>query len=102
VRPLRFLPEAQAELLHEVSYHSQVRAGSGSAFQAAVEATLRHVLMHPLGAPASQGQTRRMRISGFPFSVVYRVSDAEILIVAVAHHRRQPGALDPPRRVIPG
>lgn len=34
----RFLPEAEAELLHEVSYYSEARPGAGVRFQAAIEA----------------------------------------------------------------
>ncbi|HEY5870936.1 MAG TPA: type II toxin-antitoxin system RelE/ParE family toxin [Candidatus Tectomicrobia bacterium] len=35
--------------------------------------------------------TRRYLFPHFPFSLVYRVRDEEIEIVAVAHHRKQPG-----------
>ncbi len=41
------------------------------------------------GAPSHKG-TRRRIVRGFPFSIVDRASDAELLIVAVAPHRRQP------------
>jgi hypothetical protein len=30
-------------------------------------------------------------VKGFPFSIVYRVSDVELLVVAVAPHRQRPG-----------
>jgi len=32
-----------------------------------------------------------MLVKGFPFSVVYRASEIELLVVAVAPHRRRPG-----------
>ena len=32
-----------------------------------------------------------MLVKGFPFNVVYRPSETEILIVAIAHQSRQPG-----------
>jgi toxin ParE1/3/4 len=31
-----------------------------------------------------------MLVKGFPFSVVYRASDNELLVVAIAPHRKQP------------
>lgn len=41
------------------------------------------------GAPLANG-TRSVLIKGFPFSLVYRASDVELLVVAVAPHRRLP------------
>ena len=87
----RFLPEAEAELLHEVLFYSNARAGHGVRFQAAVEAALERAYRHPLGgAPAPKG-TRSVLVKGFPFSIVYRASQAELLVVAIAPHRRRPG-----------
>lgn len=88
---LRVLPEAEAELLHEVEYYSDARVGTGIRFQAAVEAALERALRHPMGGAPSPHGTRSMLIKGFPFSIVYRAKDAEVLVVAVAPHRRRPG-----------
>jgi plasmid stabilization system protein ParE len=87
----RFLPAAEAELLKEVAYYSNVRDGLGTKFEQAFESTVKNAVSNPSGgAPAPQG-TRSRLLKGFPFSVVYRASDTEILIVAVIHHRRKPG-----------
>jgi toxin ParE1/3/4 len=59
----RFLPEADLELIKEVIYYST----------------------------PSFSETRSMLVKGFPFSVVYRASKREVLVVAVAPHGRQPG-----------
>jgi toxin ParE1/3/4 len=91
VRSLKFLPAAEAELLHEVEYFSAARNGTGVRFQAAVEAALSRALRYPEGGAPSPGSTRSMLVKGFPFSVVYRVSASELLVVAVAAHRRRPG-----------
>jgi len=91
VTKLRFLPEAAGELLTEVSYYSAIRVGLGIQFADAVEAAISIVLTNPnAGSPAQRG-TRRRIVKDFPFSIIYRPSDAEILIVALAHHRRKPG-----------
>ena len=89
--PLRFLPEAEAELLHEVGFYSQARTGTGVRFQAAVEAALERACRHPLGGAPSAHGARSVMGRGFPFSIVYRASPTEILVVAVAAHRRRPG-----------
>lgn len=86
----RFLPEAEAELLHEVGYYSDTGTGIGIRFQAMVEAAIQFAVRHPLGGFPSPHDTRAVLVKGFPFSVIYRVSEAELLVVAIAPHRRHP------------
>jgi toxin ParE1/3/4 len=89
--PVRFLPQAEAELLHEVEYYSRTGSETGIRFQAAVEASLERVSRHPLGGAPSPNGTRSVLIKGFPFSIIYRATDIELLVVAIAAHRRRPG-----------
>jgi len=86
----RFLPAAEIELLKEVTYYSKARAGTGLRFQAAVQAAVSRVSTHPLGGAPSFKETRSILVKGFPFSVVYRPSMHELLVVAVAPHRKRP------------
>jgi len=91
VSKLRFLPAAELELLKEVAYYSSARDGLGVKFEQAVEVAIQSALEHPeAGAPWPKS-TRSRLVKGFPFSVVYRASTTEFLIVAIAHHRRAPG-----------
>jgi toxin ParE1/3/4 len=87
---VRFLPVAEIEFLREVAYYSKARSGVGVRFQAAVESAVLRAATHPLGGAPSHKETRSFLVKGFPFSVVYRVSADEILIVAVAPHRKRP------------
>ena len=88
---VRFLPDAEAELLHEVAYDAKARSGAAIRFQAAVEASIGRAARHPAGGASAPGGTRCMLVKGFPFSVVYRASEIDLLVVAVAPHRRRPG-----------
>ena len=87
---VRFLPAAEVELLREVAYYANARAGAGLRFQAAVEAAVARAANHPLGGAPSFKETRSILVKGFPFSIVYRPSVHELLIVAVAPHRKRP------------
>ncbi len=87
---VRFLPDAQAEHLHEVAYYSEVRPGYGIRFKAAVKTAAAHAVTAPLIVTPSAGGTRKVRIKAFPFGMVYRSSEAELLIVAIAADRRRP------------
>ena len=86
----RFLPPAQAELLEGISYYSTIRAELGLRFEQAVADAVRSAVAHPeRGAPRSKN-TRRWLVKGFPFGIIYRVNEAGLLVVAVAHQRKRP------------
>jgi plasmid stabilization system protein ParE len=87
---VRFLPAAEIELLKEVAYYSKGRSATGIRFQLAVQAAVSRAAAHPLGGAPSHKETRSMLVKGFPFSVVYRASEQEVLVVAVAPHRKRP------------
>lgn len=87
---VRFLPEAELELLREVAYYSKTRQGAGVRFQGAVEVAVLLAARHPMGGVPTFKETRSVLVRGFPFSVVYRPSPVEILVVAIAAHRKRP------------
>ena len=86
----KFLPDAEAEYLKEVAYYSKAHEGLGIKFLEAVMAAVAKSVANPGGGTPSARSTRSRLLKGFPFSVVYRASEKEFLIVSVAHHRRQP------------
>jgi len=91
-RIIRFLAEAAKESEHALSYYLQQGGPPlGAQFLAQLEAVLDLISHHPeVGSPTSH-DLRRIRLNRFPFSVVYGVGDEELMIIAVAHHRRKPG-----------
>lgn len=91
MKAVRFLPAAESELLREIEYYSEARSGAGVRFQVAVEVAVNLAARHPLGGAQSHKDTRSILVKGFPFSVVYRPSEQEVLVVAIAPHRKRPG-----------
>lgn len=90
MKPVRFLGEAQEELLEQISYYEEHQKGLGDRFRESVEAALTLASVHPkLGSPWKL-RTRRVFIKGFPFSIVYRIEHAELIVFAIAHFRRRP------------
>jgi len=87
----RFLPAAEVELLKEVAYYANVSDGLGIKFAYAVESAVKDAVSNPSGGAPSPKDTRSRPVKGFPFSVVFRASGTEILVVALMHHRREPG-----------
>jgi toxin ParE1/3/4 len=88
---VRFLPAARAELRWAVERYNAETPGVGAALAAEVERAAQRIVEFPqLGSPYLVG-TRRVILRRFPFSVVYRVEGEDVVIVALAHHRRRPG-----------
>ena len=86
----RFLPPAEEELLEAISYYAAIQSKLGIRFEEAVAEAVRNLVVNPeRGAPRSRS-TRRWLVKSFPFGVINRVSESEILIVAVAHQRKRP------------
>ena len=87
---VRFLPAAELEFIKELAYYSKARPGAAERFEAAVEAAAQMALRHPQGGAPSYKETRTFRVKGFPFSLVYRASQHEVLVVAIAPHSKKP------------
>lgn len=88
--PVRFHPAARQELWHEVAFYDKHGHGLGDELAAEVERVIRDIREYPeMGTPNSAG-TRRVKVYRFPFSLIYRVQAEQIVLVALAHHRRKP------------
>jgi len=53
------------------------------------ENALQQVVESPLQHQLQKGNYRKINLKRFPYKVVYKVSDKEILIVAFAHQKRR-------------
>ena len=88
---MRLRGEARQELLHEVTYYEEKRLGTGKRFREAGDAAFTLIRRFPTaGAPGPAG-TRKSKVKGFPFTVVYRDEPNEVVVFAVAPDRQQPG-----------
>lgn len=90
-KPLRFHSEALEELTAEAVYYEAQSSGLGARFASEVEAATHIAAEFPeMGAPFKHG-TRRVFPKKFPFSVVYRIQQDEIVVLAAAPDARKPG-----------
>jgi len=89
VKRARFLAAARLEHLAEVAYYSEIEPGLGLRF-ADAEATSR-ALAFPLAGAPEESDTRRVLLKDFPFSVIHRVDDDGILVIALAPQAKRPG-----------
>jgi toxin ParE1/3/4 len=62
----------------------------GRRFRRAAEAAFLRAGEQPYSGKPGIAETRRILVKGFPFSVVYLVSETEVMVYAVAHLSREP------------
>jgi len=90
-RPIRFDPAARRELNEAADFYDAEDPGLGLAFLDAAERAFEQIQAFPESSPISLAPVRTKVLSAFPFSVIYWVTDDEVIIVlALAHHRRRP------------
>jgi toxin ParE1/3/4 len=89
--PVRFHPAARRELVRAVEYYNQRATELGNDLAAEVKTMIREIQEYPeLGSPGA-ANIRRVLVRRFPFSLVYRMRDDAIVVLALSHHRRKPG-----------
>jgi toxin ParE1/3/4 len=90
-RNVRFHPEAEAEAQRAYRWYDERNPAAAGAFLADLDHAVSRVQEAPERWPIYQGAARRYVFQQFPFSLIYRVTDEAIDVIAVAHHRRRPG-----------
>jgi plasmid stabilization system protein ParE len=90
-RELEYLEEALQEVEAAARWYAERSVTAAAAFSTEMDAAESAIARLPEAWPAFEHRTRRYLLQRFPFSIVYRVEDRRILIVAVAHARRRPG-----------
>ncbi len=95
MRSLRIHAEAAEEAAEAVAWYERERPGLGAEFEQAIDAALDLLEEEivPLTSVPGRAETRgvkRLVLRRFPYSVIVREYDSEILVVAFAHHARRP------------
>jgi len=88
---VRFLRPAETEAAEAVAYFDEQREGLGDRFEEDLRNTVGFVGEHPMTGKRLTERVRQFRLRTFRYNVIYVIEAQEIIIVAVAHHRRRPG-----------
>lgn len=87
---LRFHPAARRELREALDWYQERSALAATAFAYEVAAAIEQIAEAPARRPLREHGTRRLILPRFPLSIVYRAGPSEVVIIAVAHHKRRP------------
>ncbi|MGL5929287.1 MAG: type II toxin-antitoxin system RelE/ParE family toxin [Dermatophilaceae bacterium] len=93
---VRYHPEALAELRADTAWYERRGTGLGDRFEASVDEVVDAALEWPESGAvwpgwASTPIVRSCRIAGFPYRLVYLITATELVVVALAHEKREPG-----------
>jgi plasmid stabilization system protein ParE len=91
LRPYRYLEEADQEFQEHIGYFDSVSRAVALRFVDAVEAAINEIRQYPeIGAPITRLVRKRV-LTKFKYNILYVNTSAEIIVIAIAPHRRRPG-----------
>lgn len=88
---VRYFPEATRELEDAFEWYAERSLQAAEAFLHEIDRALVVILAAPEVWPSFEAGTRRYLLQRFPYSVVYRMIETGIVVVAFPHHKRRPG-----------
>lgn len=84
--------EAHADLREGHAWYRHHSPLAAVAFAEEIDSALQQIVEAPLRYRSGEHGTRELVLPGrFPYTIVYRVHGNQIVIIAVAHHSREPG-----------
>ena len=88
---LRILSPAQREIAGALERFQQYSDASARSFANALDRAFNLISDSPaIGSPLEDG-ARRLVIQGYRYTVVYRLSESDIVVIAIAHTSREQG-----------
>ena len=91
MKPVKFNPEAEAEMIAAAAYYEQQQENLGRRFLASAQDAINRILLNPRMFPAVELDVRRCLVKTFPFGILFRDQPRRIVIIAVMHLHRDPG-----------
>ncbi|NJN59623.1 MAG: type II toxin-antitoxin system RelE/ParE family toxin [Leptolyngbyaceae cyanobacterium SL_5_9] len=85
-----FHPEAKRELFDIVAYYDSINLDLGNQFIQEVEQTLERIEQFPQAWASLSKNSRRCRLTSFPYGIVYQIAPQGIMVLAVMHLQRKP------------
>jgi plasmid stabilization system protein ParE len=87
---IRFLTIAEMEVDEAVSWYQEQSEDESLAFLNEIDHAIRIVRAYPLIATEIEPDIHSFCLHRFPYSLIYGVDNDELVVIAIAHHRRAP------------
>ena len=90
MKPVRFHPEAESEMIDAAVWYETQQEGLGKRFLTSVQDALNRIELNPELFPVVEGDVRRCLTKTFPFGVLFRDKPNIVAVMAVMHLHRDP------------
>ena len=89
-RKFVILADAEAQVSEAAIWYEQRNKASATKFVSAFRSALEKISDNPLLYQTIDNEIRRAPVAGFPYGLLYAVSDEEIIVLSCFHGRRNP------------
>jgi toxin ParE1/3/4 len=90
IRSTRIDPLAEHDITQAYAWYEAQRNGLGDELLRAIDDCFQSVVSNPEAFPMIHRSARRALVRRFPYCVYFVMSEAEIIVLAVLHGRRNP------------
>jgi plasmid stabilization system protein ParE len=87
---VRFTNEAIDDLEESAVWYNDRKENLGIEFIEEVEDKVNFIIQNPESFPFKYSDRRSVSLKRFPFHIVFIVENNEVIVLAVAHHKRNP------------
>ena len=84
-------PEAIAEPRAAYRWYAEQNPSAAIAFMTELDHAISEIETSPERWPVHLHGTRKFLFRRFPYAVIYRITERDLQVIAVAHGRRRPG-----------
>jgi plasmid stabilization system protein ParE len=92
VKRYRFHPEARIEARSAITWYRERSSAAAHGFTSVIADAIQSVQDHPAAWPVWRNtEVRRRVLRRYPYSIFFLNEPEEVVIIAVAHHKREPG-----------
>lgn len=92
MRNVRFHASADQDLFAAVEWYADRSATAAGGFVREIEHAISRIAEAPERYPKTTLGRRRFVLLRYPYDIVYRITESDIEIIAIAHHARRPAS----------
>lgn len=85
-----YLPGFYSDLDEALEWYNKESAKSAEKLLVEIETTLQFLINKPLLFQKLNSKVRKINLPVFPYKIIYQLSEEELLVIALAHHKRHP------------
>jgi len=90
MKPVKFHPDADAEMTAAARYYESQQRDLGRRFLASVQDAVNRLTINPLLYSVVAEDVRRCPVRTFPYAVLFRALERHTVVVAIMHTHRDP------------